>query len=116
VQVSRFAARGGKNGSKNVRKTFDAQLADPYADPDDAVRPFVDSALRVVCAALLDEESSLDAHKDTLLQAVPKNQAEGVMMSMAYLRSRVGVPRDLPLASARYLRAYLSWGIDVLDA
>lgn len=116
MQVSRFASRGGPNGAKNVRKTFGAELADPYADPDDSVRPFVDSALRVVCAALLDEESSLDAHKDTLLHAVPKKQAKGVMSGMAYLRSRVGVPRDLPLASARYLRAYLSWGIDVLEA
>jgi glutathione S-transferase len=90
-------------------------LADPYAVPDDRVRPFVDSALRAVCAALLDEES-LDLHKDTLLEAVPKNQVKGVVSSMAYLRDRIGVPRDLPLAAARYLRAYLNWGIDVLSA
>lgn len=79
------------------------------------VRPFVDSALRVVCAALLDEES-LDLHKDSLFEAVPKNQVKGVVSSMAYLRDRIGVPRDLPLAAARYLRAYLNWGIDVLSA
>ena len=33
---------------------------------------------------------------------------------LVYLRDRIGVPRDLPLASARYLRAYLNWAIDVL--
>jgi hypothetical protein len=34
---------------------------------------------------------------------------------LAYLRDRVGVPRDLPLAAARYLRAYLNKGIDILS-
>lgn len=118
VQVSRFAARGGPDGAKNPRKTFGAELADPYADPDDEIRPTVDSALRVVCAALLeDDPSSLDSiYKDSLLTAVPKNQARAVVSSMAYLRDRVGVPRDLPLAAARYLRAYLNWGIDVLNS
>ena len=47
--VSRFAARGGKRGAKNVRKPFGAELADPYADPDEEARPHVDAALRVVC-------------------------------------------------------------------
>jgi glutathione S-transferase len=91
-------------------------LADPYADPDDDIRPSVDSALRVVCSALLDDDaSSLDGiHKEALLAAVPKNQIKGVVSSLVYLRDRVGVPRDLPLASARYLRAYLNWGIDAL--
>lgn len=118
IQVSRFAARGGPAGAKNVRKTFGAELADPYADPDDGVRPVVDTALRVVCAAMLDDDaSSLDStHKDNLLAAIPKNQVEGVVSSLTYLRDRVGVPRDLPLASARYLRAYLNWGVDVLSS
>lgn len=76
----------------------------------------VDSALRVVCAAMLDDDaSSLDGvHKDSLLSIVPENQAKAVVSSMVYLRDRIGVPRDLPLAAARYLRAYLNWGIDVL--
>ena len=114
VNVSRFASRGGPKGAKNPRKSFGAQLADPYADPDDVVRPFVDAALRVVCLALLDDDAN--THGDTLISAVPKGQAEGVISSLAYLRDRTGVPRDLPLASARYLRAYLNWGIDLLAA
>lgn len=78
----------------------------------------MDSALRVVCSALLDDDApSLDGtHKEALLAAVPKNQVKGVVSSLVYLRDRVGVPRDLPLASARYLRAYLNWGIDVLGS
>jgi glutathione S-transferase len=111
--VSRFAARGGLKGSKNPRKSFGAQLADPYAEPDEEVRPYVDAALREVCAALLDDNSP-DNYKDAIVSVVPKEQIEGVCSSLAYLRDRVGVPRDLPLASARYLRAYLNWGIDTL--
>jgi glutathione S-transferase len=113
--VAKFAARGGPKGGKNIRKTFGAPLADPYADPDEKVKPSVDAALRVVCAALLDDESA-DNHKDAMLAAVPKDHADGVMSSLEYLRDRVGVPRDLPLASARYFRAYLNWGIDTLSA
>lgn len=118
INVSRFAARGGPKGAKNPRKTFGAQLADPYANPDDDVRPAVDSALRVVCQALMDDTtkpSNAGVYKEALVSAVPANQVEGVKGSLAYLRNRVGVPRDLPLASARYLRAYLNWGIDALS-
>lgn len=113
--VSKFAARGGPEGSKNPRKSFGGPLADPYADPDATVQPHVDAALRVVCSALLllnddSEQPSVEA----LQAAVPKEHTEGVKTSLAYVRDRVGVPRDLPLASARYLRAYLNWGIDNL--
>lgn len=116
--VSKFASRGGPQGGRNPRKTFGAELADPYANSDDSVRPYVDSALRVVCAALmqLEDEEPSESLKNELVAAVPKNQLDGVFGSLAYLRDRVGVPRDLPLASARYLRAYLNWGIDVLYA
>lgn len=37
-----------------------------------------------------------------------------VCVSAAYLRDRVGVPRDLPLPAARQLRAHLNWLIDEL--
>jgi glutathione S-transferase len=47
--VSKFAARGGRKGGKNQRKSFGAELADPYADPDTEARPHVDAVLRVVC-------------------------------------------------------------------
>jgi glutathione S-transferase len=57
--VSEFAARGGPKGAKNIRKSFGAPLADPYANSDDEVCPYyVDSALRVICAALLDVENN----------------------------------------------------------
>lgn len=117
INVSRFAARGGPAGAKNARKTFGAPLADPYANPDDAIRSEVDTALRIVCAAMMNaEDENSDVYQATLRDAIPQGKIEGVQSSLAYLRDRVGVPRDLPLAAARYLRAYLNWGIDALEA
>lgn len=116
--VAKFAARGGPKGAKNPRKTFSAQLADPYAEPDPEAQPTVDAALRVICAALKDVDSSpwpSFVHSEQLKAAVPADRVAGVVASLAYLRDRVGVPRDLPLAAARYLRAYLNWGIDTLS-
>lgn len=118
LQISTFAARGGPEGSKNPRKTFGAELADPYANHDTDIRPTVDAALRVVCSALLDDaarEMPSAEHSNLLKATVPDNQLAGVRNSFSYLRDRVGVPRDLPLAAARYFRAYLNWGIDVLS-
>ena len=114
--VSKFAARGGPDGARNPRKTFGAELADPYAASDEAIAGTVDEALRIVCLALKATDQSIpDESMEQMLQnAVPSNQVAGVVSSMQYLRDRVGVPRDLPLASARYLRAYLNWGIDAL--
>lgn len=110
----KFASRGGPQGAKNPRKSFQAELADPYAAPDETIIPFVDKAMRVIACALLHGADSTPGLVDNLVAAVPKDKAEGVINSLAYFRERVGVPRDLPLAAARYLRAYLNWGIDQL--
>lgn len=119
--VAKFAARGGKNGAKNPRKPFGAELADPYAEPDRDVIPYVDSALRVVAEGLLSAAASEDEHmaflqslENKLRAAVPSQYTDDVMRSLAYLRDRVGVPRDLPLASGRQLRAHLNWAIRAL--
>jgi glutathione S-transferase len=114
--VAKFAARGGPNGSKNPRKSFGGPLADPYAESDMDIEPAVDSALRVVGEALLGGEEMLPTLSSALKASVPQAKTKGVVSSLAYLRDRVGVPRDLPLASARYLRAYLNWAIDELSS
>jgi glutathione S-transferase len=115
INVAKFAARGGPKGAKNVRKTFQAQLADPYAEPDVELESTVDAALRVVCTALMDVSvPETNMHAAQLKAVVPSDKMNGVADCFSYLRDRVGVPRDLPLASARYLRAYLNWGIDIL--
>ena len=123
AKVAQFAARGGPQGSQNARKTFAAPLADPYAAPDEDIHPLVDAALRVVCAALLAQSNAEDSngipgpfHVEALQAAIPSQQRMGVVSSLEYVRDRVGVPQDLPLAAARYLRAYLNWAIDILSS
>lgn len=116
ANVAKFAARGGPEGAKNPRKTFGAQLADPYAAADEGVKPVVDAALRIVCTALVTVNASPGSFQEQLRAVVPAEHVDGVASSMAYLRDRIGVPRDLPLASARYFRAYLNWGIDTLTS
>lgn len=114
-KVASFAARGGPKGAKNPRKSFGAQLADPYAEPDRECLPVVNEALRIVCSTMMKpDDLPSDEDSAMLKYAVPANDIAGVCGSLAYLRDRVGVPRDLPLASARYLRAYLNWAIDAL--
>jgi len=109
-------------GANNPRKPFGAELADPYANPDENALPHVDAALRVVCKALLGTDTSEEEHQAyitdleaSLKAVVPPGSKTDVIDSLAYVRDRVGVPRDLPLASARQLRAHLNWAIDCLN-
>ena len=120
--ISKFASRGGSKGAKNPRKTFAAELADPYAQSDDIVLPIVEQVLKVVCEALVDSDSDTEIppkeYDDKLKSCfISSNEVSksDVINSLKYLRDRIGVPRDLPLASARYLRAYLNWAIDLIS-
>lgn len=62
----------------------------------------------------VDHMAYLDTLEKQLHDAVPSKRTKDVVNSLAYLRDRVGVPRDLPLASGRTLRAHLNWAIDTL--
>ena len=119
AKVAKFASRGGPKGSKNPRKGFGALLADPYASPDEALMPHVDQALKLICGALLaegsaDHENAVKDMKAGLEERIGKNKAKDVASALSYVRDRTGVPRDLPLAAARQLRAHLNAAIDVL--
>ncbi|CAN0158888.1 unnamed protein product [Pylaiella littoralis] len=81
-----------------------AELADPYAKPNQNFSPPVDAALRHVVHALLEGH---EAAKATGLSQ--NNPVEQVQLCLEYLRERVGVPRDMPFAAARQLRAHLNW-------
>jgi glutathione S-transferase len=106
-----FAARGA--GSKGAR--FSAPLSDPNAIPNEAVQAVVDPVLRTICLALLDGVETQEASMKEIANAVAldggKEYADGVIASLAYMRDRVGVPRDMKLPAARQLRAHLNWAI-----
>ena len=75
------------------------------------------AGMRHVAHALLVGVEAKQAGDRPLL--VSDNQAlsgAAVVPSAAYLRGRVGVPRDLPLPAARQLRAHCNWLIDSLVA
>ncbi len=84
-------------------------LADPYANSDESALPEVDEVIRVVCEVmLLDDDDDSNNNAEILeqkLAALSLEYTEDVISSLAYLRDRIGVPRDMPLAAARQLRA-----------
>ncbi len=59
-------------------------------------------------------ETAVKDMKADLEERIDKSKAKGVASALSYLRDRTGVPRDLPLAAARQLRAHLNVAIDVL--
>ena len=73
--------------------------------------------MRHVAAALLDGPEAASQKLHVGMASANGNALPGtpVCMSAAYLRNRVGVPRDLPLPAARQLRAHLNWLIDELQ-
>lgn len=78
------------------------------------------AALRHVAHALLAGVESKQA-SPAALQPVSGSEpgaidASPVVPSLAYLRDRVCVPRDLKLPAARQFRAHLNWAIDQLTA
>ena len=114
--VVRFAARGcGSKGDRPVG----APLSDPTAKPGEAHVPAVDAALRRVCHELLEGTAvggAVGAHLVGAGAEGAQLAGEPAVKSLAYLRDRVGVPRDMHFPAARQLRAHLNWFIDSVGA
>ena len=106
ANVARFAARGcGKEG----RPAYSAPLSDPNAVPGEEHIPAVDAALRMVVAALLSDDAGDSA---SIATREGSYDAAATTRSLAYLRDRIGVPRDMSYPAARQFRAHLNWAID----
>ena len=114
ANISAFAARGaGKKGFP----PYSAALSDPNATPSDAVKGSVSACLRAISIAMIgsDEESASQIMEEvatTISKNGGKGKVDDVVASLAYLRDRVGVPRDMRLPAARQLRARLNWAIE----
>ena len=109
--IVRFALRGvGQPGQPQVT----APLADPYAKPDMQHEAEVDAALRYVAHLMMTGKVADGAHEGSgVTNSGPSASPAGaVVPSLAYLRDRVGVPRDMTYPAARQFRAHLNWMID----
>jgi glutathione S-transferase len=111
--ISAFAARGA--GTKGF-PPVSAPLADPNASSNEAVQPAVKTVLQVVCMAILTNvEEQQDAMQQVANLLKDNDFGADVVASLAYMRDRVGVPRDMTLPAARQLRAHLNWAIDTIE-
>ncbi len=111
--VVRFAARGcGEAG----QPAYSAPLSDPNARPGEQHIPAVDEALRIVVHAMLDHDFDAAAPAPVAVSGASSFSAAPTIASLAYLRDRIGVPRDMSYPAARQFRAYLNWAIDSLAA
>ena len=102
--VVKFCCRGmGEPGAKQ----FGAPLADPTAVPNLNYKEKVDKLLRTTVLLLLDGSAGVSTGETS-------EEGKDVASCLAYLRDRIGVPRDMSYPAAMTLRAHLNYVIDAI--
>lgn len=110
--IVKFALRGA--GSKGA-KQFQAPLADPYATPALEHSDDMDVCLRYTVQGLLEGYTNVPPLALSGKRDESASQRRALQSCIAYLRDRVGVPRDMSYPAARQLRAHLNWVIGQLQ-
>ena len=71
--------------------------------------------LRHVASALVDgSDAAAAAAKEDLGAVAGGEGGKSLVACLAYLRDRIGVPRDMSQPAAMMLRAHLNWAIAML--
>jgi len=111
--VTRFCCRAaGKDvGSWARGNPTKCQLSDPYARPNLDVAPAVNVALRAVATSLLHGDAEFTKNVKEAVVSETQLSAKDlpvVAECIAYMRDRVGSPRDLSMPAAKILRGHLA--------
>jgi len=117
--VASFCSRaaGSDVGSWAVGNPTKCQFADPYASPNAEMVPSVDSILRVVATSLLAGDPQGVRNVRSQVEAETGTPPAGWGKAgdcVAYLRDRIGSPRDMSMPAAKLFRSYLNEAIDAL--
>ena len=95
---------------------YSAALSDPNATPNESVQGSVDAVIRILSKAMLHDTNTVEDELAQVVAIIAKEggskHTENVISSLAYLRDRIGVPRDMRLPAARQLRAHLNYAIE----